>query len=318
MRAFFCVLMLFVARQATAYSWHQLIDSQKDLCVYFNGGLQGSRYDGADSLKTKWSWGRPGVKFSVYSLDSIRVFKAMLEGEIADSSLTSVYIEQELKFPGYSYKLRAGHFLSPAMNIIPPPIKRKTMGAPEATRRFTGYVPGGMFSAEKQMDAGSFLLELALFERSKPAQYDPMFTESSGFDELPNGKDVRRFAYRLELKSDALGKLEAGFEQDVGHIFAATGSFGSWFEPRLGMSSFQRKAGESRLSVFFAESTIWVTEKVALTGRLDFGDEEVDENSQFGLFWQHQKENEGDGKFGLFWQPSTETVSLLLSGSIDW
>lgn len=310
-RTFFCLLMLLVAGQATAYTWDQLIDSEKDLCVYFNGGLQASRYDGADSLKTKWVWGRPGVKIEVRNLDSGNVIRLLAEGEVADTSLTSVYLEQELQVTGYSYRFSVGQFLSPPLNMIPTPIQRMTLGAPDATRRFSKYVPGGLIAAQKQLPRGHVLAEIAYFERSKEPKYDAMFSD---FQELEYGKNVRRVAYHLAFKYDVM-QLEAGYEQDVGHALSLSGDI-SWLQSKVGMSSFQRQSGEAPLNVFFAESTVWVLPDIALVGRLDFGNE-VEEASQLGVIWKHHGQ-EKDGLVGLYWQPSTETVSLLLSGAIKW
>lgn len=298
------IIALFVAGQATAkeITHDQLIPGKKDLTFYSSGGLLASQTD------ANWAWGRLGGELAFYDFDSTLVLKAFAEGEIADSSVTLWGLEQELNFTGHSYKLRVGQFLNPAMNIIPLPIKRRSLGVPTASRRFAQYVPGGMLSAAKQMDAGSLLFELALFERSDDVKYDPMF---AGFPELPTGDDERCFAYRLELKANKLATLEAGYEQYVGHIFALTGSFWPWLEPRFGMSTFQRQTGEERMNVFFAENTIWLTPIFGVNGRLDFGNE-IEQQTQFGAFWKHP----GGGLLGVY--VYNDEAAVLLSGALGW
>lgn len=313
MRTILCLLMLFVARQATAFEWFDTINSMSDLTISASGGLH-AQQDDADSTKTDWYFGLLGGELAFYSLDEKLVLTAMAEGEFPENKWTVAGLEQQLKFPDYTHKLMVGQFLNPALNIRQAHVKRKTLGVPDATRRFTEYIPGGMYSVQKHMDKGSLLLEVALFERAYEAEYDSMFV---GFPELPNGGGVRRLAYRLEFESTDLVKIETGFEQDVGHIFALSLTAWSRFEPRLGMSSFQRRAGEDRMNVFFAENVIWLTEYVALSGRLDFG-KELEEKSQFGFLWQHQKGSESDGVVGVFYEPETNTISGLLTGALKF
>lgn len=314
MRAFFCVLMLFVARQATAYEWFDLIDSMSDLTISASGALR-VQQDDADSTKTDWYFGLLGGELAFYSLDEKLVLTAMAEGEFPENKWTVAGLEQQLKFRDYTHKLMVGQFRSPPLKIRKAHVKRKTLGVPDATRRFTEYIPGGMYSLQRKVDKKtSFSLEVALFERADEAEYDSMFI---GFPELPNGGGVRRLAYRLEFESKDLVKIETGFEQDVGHIFALSLNAWSRFEPRLGMSSFQREAGEDRMNVFFAENVIWLTEYIALSGRLDFG-KELEEKSQFGFLWQHQKGIESDGVVGVFYEPETNTISGFLTGALKF
>lgn len=279
----FCFFMLLVARQATAeLHWEDLIDHQGNLEVYGNAGLQVSSTGSLDldSIQTEWAWSRIGLKLEQQAIGSDHVLRVIGEGDLSTMKLTSTYAERVWNFPKLGVVVKGGQFRNRALGMLPAPLEITFLRLPDASRRFTPYTPGLALSGQTETNWGQLTAEFVGFKRARSVDIDTMFL---AFDQL---EASIKGAYYLAFTCD-WGQVEAGWEQDVGHIVTFSTAPFAWLQPMVGWSYYFHPH-EQRLpdNICFIENTAWMTPvPIGLSTRLDFGDQT--ESLQAGLIWEY-------------------------------
>lgn len=307
----FCFFMLFVACQATAgeISWEQLIDNQSDLQVYANAGLQVSSTGSVDldSIQTEWAWSRLGLMFEHQAIGSEHVFRVIGEGDLSSMDLTSAYAERVWNFPAFGMTIKGGQFRNRALGMFPAPAEMTFLRLPDASRRFTPYTPGLSLNGQTETILGQWTAEFVGFKRDKQEDVDSLFL---AFDQL---EASIKGAYYLAFTNDWC-QVEAGWEQDVGHIVTLSTSPLSWLQPQVGWSYyFHRHEEKLPDNILFIENTAWMAPvPIGLSTRLDFGDQQ--ESFQVGLIWEYLPNCLLEG----FWETRDQSIKLGLTHSLTW
>ncbi len=279
----FCFFMLLVAGQATAeLHWGDLIDHQGNLEVYGNAGLQASSTGSLDldSIQTEWAWSRVGLVFEEQKIGSDHVLRVVGECDLSSVNLTSAYAERVWNFPKLGVVVKGGQFRNRALGMLPTPFEMTFLRLPDASRRFTPYTAGLSLSAQTETRLGQLTADFVGFKRAKQTSIDTMFL---AFDQL---EASIKNAYYLAFTCD-WGQVEAGWEQDVGHIVTFSTAPFAWFQPQVGWSYyFHRHSEKLPDNIYFIENTAWMTPvPIGLSTRLDFGDQI--ESFQAGLIWEY-------------------------------
>lgn len=305
----FCFLMLFVAGQATAYTWEDLIPAQKDLQVYGNAGLHASSTGSLqpDSIQAQWAWSRVGAVYEQQSIGSLHVFRFVGEAEVAEPKCNLAYAEQVWNFEQFGLTVKGGQFRNRALASFPAPVDMAFLRLPDASRRFTPYTAGLALSGQTETSLGQWTAEVAIFDRPRQEKVDSMFID---YDQLESSI---KWAYHASL-NHSWAKLEVGWEQDVGHLVTMSAAPFDWLQPRLGWSYyFHRHEQKLPDNLFFVENTAWMTPiPIGLSTRLDFGEQQ--ENLQAGLVWEYMS----NCLLECFWETRTESVQVGLTYSATW